>query len=155
MSARVGLGLRVEQRVAGEDHAGRAVAALQPVRLAERILQHAELAGAGAQALDGGTPWPSACTASIRQERTGSPSSRTVQAPHTPCSQPACVPLRPRVLAQAVEQRAARLDVHLDRPAVDLQLNAHAGLRLPGRVLRGSRVAPGWRRRACDRRHVA
>src|SRR2546428_3825623 len=39
---------------------------------------------------------PSACTASIRQERTGSPSSSTVQAPHTPCSQPTCVPLSPR-----------------------------------------------------------
>ena len=31
-------------------------------------------------------PW--ACTASIRHERTALPSKRTVQAPHTPCSQP-------------------------------------------------------------------
>ena len=59
--------------------------------------------------------WPSPCTASIRQERTGSPSSRMVQAPHTPCSQPAWVPVEADVLAQAVEQRAARLDLHRDR----------------------------------------
>ena len=34
-----------------------------------------------------------ACTASIRQERTISPLTRTVHAPHTPCSQPTCVPV--------------------------------------------------------------
>src|SRR5260370_13456883 len=37
--------------------------------------------------------YPSACTANIRQERTGAPSRSTVQAPHTPCSQPACAPV--------------------------------------------------------------
>src|SRR5215475_12927578 len=37
--------------------------------------------------------YPSACTASIRQERAGTPSMSTVQAPHTPCSQPACAPV--------------------------------------------------------------
>ena len=36
---------------------------------------------------------PSACTASIRHERTAAPSTITVQAPHTPCSQPTCVPV--------------------------------------------------------------
>src|ERR1700733_5276173 len=36
--------------------------------------------------------WPSACAESIRQERTATPSKITVQAPHTPCSQPTCVP---------------------------------------------------------------
>ena len=36
---------------------------------------------------------PSACTASIRHDRTAAPSTRTVQAPHTPCSQPRCVPV--------------------------------------------------------------
>ena len=34
-----------------------------------------------------------ACTASIRQARTGSPSQRMVQAPQTPCSQPTWVPV--------------------------------------------------------------
>src|SRR5947209_2911351 len=38
---------------------------------------------------------PPACTASIKHERTGSPSMRTVQAPHTPCSHPKWVPVRP------------------------------------------------------------
>ena len=36
---------------------------------------------------------PCACTASIRQDRTMSPSTRTVQAPQTPCSQPTWVPV--------------------------------------------------------------
>src|ERR1700730_11603449 len=39
---------------------------------------------------------PSACTANIRQERTGLSSTSTVQAPQTPCSQPRCVPVRPQ-----------------------------------------------------------
>src|SRR5262249_4908719 len=34
-------------------------------------------------------------TANIRHERTGAPSSRTVQAPQTPCSQPTCTPVKP------------------------------------------------------------
>ncbi len=38
---------------------------------------------------------PSACTANIRQERTGCPSKRMVQVPQTPCSQPTWVPVRP------------------------------------------------------------
>ena len=42
------------------------------------------------------TSAPSACTASIRQPRTTAPSTRTEQAPHTPCSQPRCEPVRPR-----------------------------------------------------------
>src|SRR5262249_46945670 len=37
--------------------------------------------------------YPSACTANIRQERAGAPSMSTVQAPHTPCSQPAWAPV--------------------------------------------------------------
>src|SRR6267154_251105 len=39
---------------------------------------------------------PCACTANIRQERTASPPTITVQAPQTPCSQPICVPVRPQ-----------------------------------------------------------
>src|SRR5262245_30801960 len=37
-----------------------------------------------------------ACTANIRQERTGSPSTMTVQAPQIPCSQPMCVTVCPQ-----------------------------------------------------------
>src|SRR5258707_14562602 len=40
--------------------------------------------------------YSSAWTANIRQERTGAPSRSTVQAPHTPCSQPACAPVSSR-----------------------------------------------------------
>ena len=42
------------------------------------------------------TSAPSHCTARTRQPRTTSPSSRTVQAPQTPCSQPICVPVSER-----------------------------------------------------------
>ena len=35
----------------------------------------------------------SALTASIRQDRVATPSTRTVHAPQTPCSQPTCVPV--------------------------------------------------------------
>src|SRR5213079_1226867 len=38
------------------------------------------------------TSCPSAWTANNKQARTASPSSSTVQAPHTPCSHPTCVP---------------------------------------------------------------
>ena len=75
---------------------GRAEAALQAVRIPERLLERMELGPApGASPSTVVSSWPSACTASIRQERTGSPSSSTVQAPHTPCSQPTWVPVRP------------------------------------------------------------
>ena len=36
---------------------------------------------------------PSAWTANMRQARTAAPSNSTVQAPHTPCSHPRCVPV--------------------------------------------------------------
>ena len=39
---------------------------------------------------------PSSEAASTRQPRTILPSTRTVQAPQTPCSQPVCVPISPR-----------------------------------------------------------
>jgi len=37
---------------------------------------------------------PSQATAKVMQERAGAPSISTVQAPHTPCSHPRCVPVR-------------------------------------------------------------
>src|SRR5437870_4013911 len=39
---------------------------------------------------------PSAWTASMMQDRAASPSIKIVHAPQTPCSQPTCVPVRPR-----------------------------------------------------------
>ena len=62
------------------------------------------------------TVQPSACTASVRQERAERPSIRTVHAPQTPCSQPRCVPVRPsscrrksaRVMRTGTERRCSR-----------------------------------------------
>ena len=53
------------------------------------------------------TSRPSAWTASIRHERTARPSSTTVHAPQTPCSQPRWVPVSPQLLAQEVGEREA------------------------------------------------
>src|ERR1700686_3140360 len=39
------------------------------------------------------TAEPPACPANIRHERTAMPTNNTVQAPQTPCSQPACAPV--------------------------------------------------------------
>ena len=47
-------------------------------------------------------------TANIRHDRTGRPSTSTVQAPHTPCSQPTWVPVSPQVVAQRVGEQPAR-----------------------------------------------
>src|SRR5581483_7871775 len=46
---------------------------------------------------------PSACTANIRHDRTATPSTITVHAPHTPCSHPRCVP----VSAQSSRRKSA------------------------------------------------
>ena len=52
-------------------------------------------------ALDGHAPRARApARAGTRHEQTGSPSSSTVQAPHSPSPQPSLVPVRPQVLAQ-------------------------------------------------------
>src|SRR5208282_4580427 len=53
-----------------------------------------KVSGSGAKPSTVSTEVPSAWTAKIKQERTGRPSSSTEQAPHTPCSQPVCVPVR-------------------------------------------------------------
>ena len=63
------------------------------------------------QSFDGRIALPCACTANIRQARTGSPSSSTVQAPQTPCSQPICVPVRPqssRIASSSVRRGSTR-----------------------------------------------
>ena len=73
---------------------------------------------------------PSACTANIRQERTGSPSTSTVQAPQTPCSQPIWVPVWPQSsrMASASVRRGSTL-IACARPLMvqrDGGLLAHA-----------------------------
>ena len=51
------------------------------------------------------------------------PSTSTVQAPQTPCSQPTWVPVRARSCAQEIRQRHARLDDGLVGDAVDRHAN--------------------------------
>ena len=63
---------------------------------------------------------PSACTASIKQERTGAPLCCTVQLPHTPCSQPTCVPVRANSWRRN-RRDSAGLDFSFNRLAVDDQ----------------------------------
>ena len=43
----------------------------------------------------------------MMQARTGAPSTSTVQAPHTPCSQPTCVPVEPQVVTKEIGQQLA------------------------------------------------
>ena len=56
---------------------------------------------------------PSQLPAWVMQERAGTPSISTVQAPHTPCSQPRCVPVSSQATAQKVGELLARLGQHL------------------------------------------
>src|SRR6266496_2785426 len=52
------IGIRIEQRLRGDQHSRSAVAALQAVRLAEAVLQHAHRAVGPRQAFDGGHAVP-------------------------------------------------------------------------------------------------
>ena len=76
------------------------------------------------------------CTASIRQERTISPLTRTVHAPHTPCSQPTCVPVSLQMLAQKIRQIEARQYMRFDTLTIDLERNRHRSRHAD---------APAWR----------
>ena len=77
---------------------------------------------------------PSHCTASIRQPRTITPSTRTVQAPQTPCSQPTWLPVSDQVVAQEIDQALARLDGLGDGLAVDGQRDVAASARSCARL---------------------
>ena len=78
---------------------------------------------------------PSACTANVMQDRMLAPSSRTVQVPQTPCSQPMWVPGEPEILAEEVDEQPPRLHLGHVRAAVDGQADgAGAG--------GGQRVSP-------------
>ena len=92
---RSGSGILVEQRLGREQHARRAEPALQAVALAERLLDRVQARRSSASPSTVSTSAPSACTASMRHDSAGRPSTSTVQAPQTPCSQPTCVPVRP------------------------------------------------------------
>ena len=59
--------------------------------LVERLLERVELAPSASDSTVR-ISRPSACTARVRHDRAGRPSSSTVHAPQTPCSQPTWVP---------------------------------------------------------------
>ena len=90
---------------------GGAEAALERVVLVEGLLERVQRRVRRGEALDRADARPSAWTASIRHERTGSPSSCTVHAPQTPCSQPTFVPVRPASWRMKSAEQRARLDV--------------------------------------------
>ena len=74
------------------EEARRAEAALEPVRIQEGACWSGCSPVPLRERLAVGSELPLAWTASMRQDRTGSSSSCTVQAPQTPCSQPTFVP---------------------------------------------------------------
>ena len=86
----------------------------------------------------------SAATAKVMQDRAGAPSISTVQAPHTPCSQPTCVRGQRLMLAQEVGEVQPRLDLGFDTAAVDGERQRfHGAARLLRRALQ------------CDQREVS
>ena len=111
MSSRVGSRRALEQRVAGEDHARGAVAALHAVGFAERILQDAELAGAGVEAFDGSN----LDAVGLHREHQAGSRWLAVDQDGAGAAHPVLAAgVRAReadLLAQAVQQRAPRLDV--------------------------------------------
>ena len=85
--------IAAQQRFGRHDHARRAEAALRAELLVERALQPVEAALLARPSIV--SMWrPSQRTASVMQDGTASPSTRTVQAPHSPPSQPVFTPVR-------------------------------------------------------------
>ena len=103
--ALAGLRIAPQQARRGHDEARRAVAALGAELLVKPAL-HGRQARRPCPATP---PYRPACRkpfpASVRQESVGLSSTSTVQAPHSPPSQPVLVPVRPCRLAQVVEQQ--------------------------------------------------
>ena len=92
--------------------------------LHEPLLHGIEPVGPG-HALDGVDRWPSAITPSTVQLFTGTPSSRTTQAPQFDVSHPQCVPVRPKLVTQQVDEQDARLDVGRACLAIDGDSDVH------------------------------
>ena len=107
-------------RLERHQESGRAEAALQAVGLVEGLLERVQLAVGPARPSTVRIACPSACTARIRHERTGSPSSWTVQAPQTPCSHPTWVPVRPASWRMKSESSSRGSISRSYGPAVDL-----------------------------------
>ena len=129
LDLRVGrLRILIEERLGGQDDAVQAEAALRGLLVDERLLDRMRL-------LDGAEPFERRdlgarhrdCTG-VTQERIACPSTMTVQAPHWPRPQPNFGPAQRQIVAEHVEQRRRRIDVHGVLPAVHLQRDRHEGL---------------------------
>ena len=84
---------------------------------------------------------------------TASPSRCTVHAPQLPVSQPMCVPVRPEVVAEEVDEEPPRGHLQLDLLAVDLDRHGAARDRLRHYFLLPAACSDGAHRR--DLREVA
>ncbi len=125
MSSRLGVMRVLQQRVRGQDHAGRAVAALQAVGFAERVLDDAEFARRRRQTLDGRDL---VAVGLHREHQAGS--YRLAIDQHRAGAADAVLAagmgaVEQKILAQRVEQRLARLDIGASSDAVDAQIDFH------------------------------
>ena len=119
-------GIVGQQRMGGEDHRRRAIAALHAVGLAECVLNGRELARPGRQALDGGD----GVSVGLHREHQAGAHRRAVDQ-HGAGAADAVLAAGMRagqqqLVAQAVEQARARLDLDRACFSVDGQFNAHA-----------------------------
>ena len=89
------IGIALQQRLGGDEEAGRADAALQRGVLEELALQRMQLSPLAMPSMVL-IAAPSASAPSTRQEQTSRPSSMTLQAPQSPVPQPSFAPVRPR-----------------------------------------------------------
>src|SRR5437870_5045313 len=97
------------------------------------------------------TACPSAWTANMRHERTASPSSSTVHAPHTPCSHPTCVPVRPSSLRRKSDSNSRGSTVRSYRAPLTVTTNVVLKVRYVTpwpRADRGDRIRTMRRREA-------
>ena len=148
---RSGSGCPRKKAVTDTTKPGVQIAALQAVAVAKRRLHACESSPSGAPMPSiVVTSVPSAWTANMRHERTAAPSTRTVQAPHTPCSQPRCVPVRwHRSRRKSASVRRASTADFQGRPLtrhVDRRFTHGAPPRSPAFHARSTMAAPSRRR---------
>ena len=111
----------LQQRMRGQDHAGRAIAALQAVGFAERILEHAEFARRRREAFDG----RDLVAVGLHREHQAGPHRLAIEQ-HRAGAADAVLAAgmgadQEQILAHGVEQRLARFDVDVARATVHLQ----------------------------------
>ena len=153
MASRIaaGSGSRValQQRLRGEQHARRAEAALERVLRAERPLERRRSRRVSATPSIVSTRQPSAWAASIRQPRTGVPST-----PHRARAAHAVLAAdvragEPELVAEKVDQVLPRPSTsRVDRRAVDGQRDLHERASTSRPTTRASSTRARWRRRA-------